>query len=75
MTEAENCQEMRTEWKSYSMRTLDASLTSGTFPNAILKTAVFIALKNHRMKFAAASYLLSQAAEAWQDMQQKNLGE
>jgi len=68
MTETEVCCEVRTEWKSHTMRAIEASLTPGTLPNAVLQAAVFLALKNHRMQLAAASVIVSQAAELWQSI-------
>ena len=65
MTEDNNPIEMRREWKSYTMRTIDSALTPGTIPNAILIAAATLALKKHRIHLMAASAAVSQATEFW----------
>ncbi|MDD4127114.1 MAG: hypothetical protein PHV39_05440 [Methanomicrobium sp.] len=54
---------IRTEWKSHTMRAFDASLTPGTLSNAVLVTAVSLALKNHRIYLMAAGAAISQLSE------------
>jgi hypothetical protein len=56
---------VRTEWKSHTMRTLDAALTPGTISNTILVAGVTIALKKHRIHLMAASVAISNVAELW----------
>ncbi|MBN2733824.1 MAG: hypothetical protein JXQ82_03070 [Methanomicrobiaceae archaeon] len=56
---------VRTEWRSHTMRTIDAALTPGTISNAILVAGASIVLKKHRIHLMAASVAISGAAELW----------
>lgn len=68
MTENNYPAEQGREWKSYTMRAIEAALTPGTLPNAVLITAAALALKKHRVHLMAASVAISQAAEIWQNI-------
>lgn len=60
-------------WKSHTMRTLDAALTPGTLPNAILVAGVTLALKKHRMHLMVASVAISNATELWNKKMQTRI--
>ena len=65
MTEDNYPAEQGREWKSYTMRTIDAALTPGTLQNAVLITAAAFALRKHRVHLMAASVAISNASELW----------
>ena len=64
----DNTEELKKrEWKSHTMRAIDAALTPGTLPNVVLITAVTLVLRKHRMHLMVASATISQAVELWNE--------